>query len=136
VMKLNQNKTWKRFLSLRAVCALVIAFIMAVLHDAAVGLFGLGAGKLGGLGVSVGYTVFMAFAIIVGNFNGFLTGEWRNAGRAAVRWIIAGIFVLVIAVCILGLGKGLDAQPQQPPPMETQEPNQGTTPEIQDSFDP
>ena len=136
VMKLNQNKTWKRFLSLRAVFALVIAFIMAVLHDAAVGLFGLGAGKLGGLGVSVGYTVFMAFAIIVGNFNGFLTGEWRNAGRAAVRWIIAGIFVLVIAVCILGLGKGLDAQPQQPPPMETQEPNQGTTPEIQDSFDP
>jgi len=112
VMKLNQNKTWKRFLSPSAFVAIVIAFIMAVLHDAAVTLFGFGASKLGDLGVSVGYTVFMAFAIIVGNFNGFLTGEWRNAGRAAVRWIYAGIIVLVIAVCILGLGKGLDV-PQQ-----------------------
>ena len=115
VMKLNQNKTWNRFLSPNAVVALVIAFVMAVLHDAAVGLFGLGASKLGDLGVSVGYTVFMAFAIIVGNFNGFLTGEWRNAGRAAVRWIFAGIIVLVVAVCILGLGKGLDAQPEPAP---------------------
>ena len=108
VVKLNQNKTWNRFLTPSAVFALGIAFIMAVLHDAAVGLFGLGASMLGDLGVSVGYTVFMAFAIIVGNFNGFLTGEWRNAGKKAVSWIYAGIITLVIAVCILGLGKGLD----------------------------
>ena len=117
VMKLQQNKTWKRFLSLNAFVAIVIALVMAVLHDAAVGLFGWGASKLGGLGVSVGYTVFMAFAIIVGNFNGFLTGEWRNAGKAAIRWIFAGIIVLVIAVCILGIGKGLDAGQQDPPPI-------------------
>ena len=107
-MKLSKNKTWGSFRSPGAAFAVVIALIMAVLHDAAVGLFGLGAGKLGSLGVSVGYTVFMAFAIIVGNFNGFLTGEWRNAGRPATRCIQAGIVVLVIAVCILGLGKGLD----------------------------
>ena len=108
VVKLNQNKTWNRFLTPSAAFALLIAFLMAVLHDAAVGLFGLGASKLGVLGVSVGYAVFMAFSIMVGNFNGFLTGEWRNAGKATVRWITAGIIVLVIAVCILGLGKGLD----------------------------
>ena len=117
VVKLNQNKTWKRFLTPSAMFALVIAFLMAVLHDAAVGLFGLGASKLGGLGVSVGYAVFMAFSIMVGNFCGFLTGEWRGAGRKAVRWITAGIIVLVIAVCILGLGKGLDI----PAPTEVQQ---------------
>ena len=108
VMKLTQNKTWKRFLSLKAVAAICIALLMAILHDAAVALFGLGASKLGVLGVSVGYTVFMAFSIMVGNFNGFLTGEWRNAGKRAVRWIFVGIIVLVTAVCILGLGKYLD----------------------------
>jgi len=108
-MKLCKNKTWGHFRSPEAGAALVIALVMAILHDAAVGLFGLGASKLGEWGVSVGYTVFMAFAIIVGNLNGFLTGEWRNAGKPAVRWICAGIFVLVIAVCILGFGKGLDA---------------------------
>lgn len=109
IAKLSKNGTWKRFLSPQAAFALVIAMVMAVLHDSAVGLFGLGASKLGGLGVSVGYAVFMAFSIIVGNFTGFLSGEWRNAGRAAKSWISAGIVVLVIAVCILGLGKGMDA---------------------------
>jgi len=108
VVKLQQNKTWNRFLSPKAFVAIIIALIMAVLHDAAVGLFGWGASKLGDLGVSVGYTVFMAFAIIVGNFNGFWTGEWRNAGRKATQWIINGIIVLVVAVCVLGIGKGLD----------------------------
>lgn len=85
---------------------------MAVLHDAAVGLFGLGAGKIGNLGVSVGYTVFMAFSIMVGNFTGFLTGEWKNAGKQALRWIWAGILLLVVAVCILGLSKSLDKTPE------------------------
>jgi L-rhamnose-H+ transport protein len=107
VFKLCKNKTWGQFKSQGAGAALGIALIMAILHDAAVGLFGLGASKLGDLGVSVGYTVFMAFAIIVGNLNGFLTGEWRNAGKPAIRWICAGIAVLVVAVCILGYGKGL-----------------------------
>ena len=107
-VKLCKNRAWGNFLSPGAGAALGIALAMAVLHDAAVGLFGLGASKLGGLGVSVGYTVFMAFAIIVGNLNGFLTGEWRNAGKPATRWICAGIAVLVIAVCILGYGKGLE----------------------------
>ena len=107
-VKLGKNRTWGRFLSPGAGVAVAIALVMAILHDAAVGLFGLGASKLGTLGVSVGYTVFMAFAIIVGNLNGFLTGEWRNAGKPATRWICAGIAVLVVAVCILGYGKGLD----------------------------
>ena len=88
--------------------AVGIALVMAVLHDAAVALFGLGASKLGTLGVSVGYTVFMAFAIMVGNMNGFLTGEWKNAGKKAVTWICVGIAILVVAVCLLGIGKGLD----------------------------
>jgi len=106
VMKLNQNKTWKRFLAPKAVIALVIAFLMAVLHDAALVFFGLAVSLLGN--VSVSLAIFTALAIIVGNFNGFLTGEWRNAGRAAVRWISTGIIILVIAVGILAVGRALD----------------------------
>ncbi|MCL2744098.1 MAG: hypothetical protein FWE67_09615 [Planctomycetaceae bacterium] len=114
VMKLNQNKTWKHFVSPKAVAAIVIAFIMAVLHDAALVFFGLAVSMLGN--VSVSLAIFTALAIIVGNFNGFLTGEWRNAGRAAVRWIRAGIFVLVIAVAVLAVGRGLDVPPEPPIP--------------------
>jgi hypothetical protein len=43
----------------------------------------------------------MSFAIIVGNINGFLTGEWKGASKQSVNWILAGIAVLVVGVCIL-----------------------------------
>ena len=108
-IKLTKNKTWSRFYDIRVMFAVGVAFVMAVLHDLAVALFGFGASMLGALGVSVGYTVFMAFAIMVGNFNGFLTGEWKNAGKQAVTWILVGIGILVIAVCLLGVSKGLDS---------------------------
>lgn len=113
-VKLTQNKTWGRFGNPKVLLAVAIALLMAVLHDAAVGLFGFGASKLGELGVSVGYTVFMAFSIIVGNFTGFLTGEWKNAGKSAVRWIGVGIVLLVLAVGILGVSKGMDDGSAQP----------------------
>ena len=121
-VKLNQNKSWQNFKKPKVMFAVVIALLMAFLHDAAVGLFGFGASKLGDLGVSVGYTVFMAFAIMIGNFNGFLTGEWKNAGKKALRWIYAGILLLVVAVCILGTSNGLDTlnkQSETPPVQES-----------------
>jgi malonate-semialdehyde dehydrogenase (acetylating)/methylmalonate-semialdehyde dehydrogenase len=39
---------------------------MACLHDGAILFFGVGASKLGALGVAIGYAAFMSFAIIVG----------------------------------------------------------------------
>jgi sulfite exporter TauE/SafE len=77
---------------------------MALLHDAAILLFGVGASKLGPLGVAVGYAAFMSFAIIVGNINGFLTKEWKGADKRSIYWITAGIIILIIGVSILAKG--------------------------------
>jgi L-rhamnose-H+ transport protein len=82
---------------------------MALLHDGAIFLFGLGYFKLGDLGVSVGYAVFMSFAILVGNVHGFRSGEWTGAGRRSLAWIVAGIAILIVSVCILGLGNAMTA---------------------------
>jgi len=82
---------------------------MDAFQDGAIFLFGLGYFKLGDLGVSVGYAVFMSFAIIVGNVHGFRTGEWKGASRRSVAWIVAGIAILVAGVCILGLGNAMGA---------------------------
>jgi L-rhamnose-H+ transport protein len=80
---------------------------MAVLHDAAIFFFGLGWINLGDLGISVGYPVFMSFAIIVGNIHGFRTGEWKGASRQSVAWIIVGIAILIVGVCLLAQGKAM-----------------------------
>ena len=101
IYKLTANKTWKNLTSPGIGKVLLLALAMACLHDGAIVFFGLGATKLGDLGISVGYAVFMSFAIIVGNINGFLTGEWKGASKQSVNWILAGIAVLVVGVCIL-----------------------------------
>jgi len=105
VLQLTRNKTWDRFARPGVGRVLLLAAAMAVLHDAAIFLFGLGWISLGNeLAVSIGYPAFMSFAIIVGNFHGFRTGEWKGAGRRSVGWLVVGIGLLIVGVCVLGVG--------------------------------
>jgi len=110
--KLFRNRTWGSFRRPGIGRVLAVALVMALLHDGAIVLFGVGASKLGPLGVAVGYAVFMSFAIIVGNVNGFLTREWKGASRRSLGWIAAGIVVLVLGVCTLATGNYLMGQAQ------------------------
>jgi L-rhamnose-H+ transport protein len=104
VFKLSANKTWGTLSKAGIGKVLIIAMIMACLHDGAILLFGVGASKLGDIGAAIGYAIFMSFAIIVGNVNGFLTGEWKGASKISVNWIIAGIVVLMLGVSVLQRG--------------------------------
>jgi len=109
VYKLCRNKTWSSFKQPGIGRVLLIALIMAALHDGAILFYGVGASCLGPLGAAVGYAVFMSFAIMVGNVNGFLTGEWKGASRTSVTWIIAGIAVLMLGVSVLQKGNNMHA---------------------------
>jgi len=108
--KLTKNKTWNSLAKPGIGRVLVVAFIMALLHDGAILFYGIGASKLGDLGGAVGYAVFMSFAIIVGNINGFLTGEWKGASKRSVAWLAAGILVLIIGVSTLQRGNYMQGQ--------------------------
>lgn len=107
IIQLTRNRTWGRLVRPGAARILLLAAVMAILHDAAIFFFGLGCISLGDLGVSVGYPMFMSFAIIVGNVHGFRTGEWKGASRQSVVWIIAGIALLIVGVCLLAQGKAM-----------------------------
>jgi len=104
VVQLTKNKTWAHLTQPGIAWILLMAALMAILHDAAIFLFGLGWMRLGDLGVPVGYPIFMSFAIMVGNFHGFRTGEWKGASRTSVTWIVVGIAILVLGVCLLAQG--------------------------------
>jgi len=107
LVQLVRNKTWGHFARPGIGLTLVLALVMAILHDGAIFLFGLGYQKLGDLGISVGYAVFMSFAILVGNFHGFRTGEWKGAGRDSICWLLMGVASLVLGVYILGVGNSM-----------------------------
>jgi L-rhamnose-H+ transport protein len=106
-IQLTRNRTWGHLAKPGEGRVLVLAAAMAVLHDAAIFFFGLGWINLGDLGVPVGYPVFMSFAIVVGNVHGFRTGEWKGASRQSIAWIIVGIALLIVGVCVLAQGKAM-----------------------------
>ncbi len=99
--KLTVNRTWGTLASPGALPVYAVAFLMALLHDGAIACFGVGFPRLGALGVSVGYAIFMSLAIVTGTVNGFLAGEWRGADARAVRGIRLALAILVAGVCVL-----------------------------------
>ncbi len=119
LVQLTKNRTWGKLTRGPIVATLLIALVMALLHDGAILFWGLGAARLGPLGVGVGYAVFMSIAIIVGNVNGFLTGEWKGASRQSKTWILAGLMVLIVGVSVLA--KGNIMRTQAPPPLPAAE---------------
>jgi L-rhamnose-H+ transport protein len=110
VYKLSANKTWSTLTKPGIGHVLLIALVMACLHDGAILLYGVGASKLGDIGAAIGYAIFMSFAIMVGNVNGFLTGEWKGASKTSIKWIIAGIIVLMLGVSVLTRGNYMNSE--------------------------
>jgi L-rhamnose-H+ transport protein len=104
VYKLCKNRTWGSFKKPGIGKVLLIALIMAFLHDGAILFYGIGASRLGPLGVAVGYAMFMSFTITIGNLNGFLTGEWKGASRRSVGLLVSGVLLLIVGVGVLTKG--------------------------------
>ena len=105
--KLTINKTWGTLARPDALPVFAVALVMALLHDGAIAFFGVGCPKLGALGVSVGYAIFMSLAIFTGTINGFLTGEWRGADARAVNGIRLALAILVAGVCVLAYANAM-----------------------------
>jgi L-rhamnose-H+ transport protein len=105
--KLTANRTWGTLARPDALPVYAVALVMALLHDGAIACFGVGCPKLGALGVSVGYAIFMSLAIFTGTVNGFLAGEWRGADARAVSGIRFALAILVAGVCLLATANAL-----------------------------
>jgi L-rhamnose-H+ transport protein len=98
-----RNRSWNVFLSSPR-SDIVFSILLGVLFMGSTVLYGLGAIRLGLLGTSVGWGIMQIMQIVVGNLSGFLTGEWKLAGANAVRLMLAGVAVLVVASTVMAYG--------------------------------
>jgi L-rhamnose-H+ transport protein len=80
------------------------ASMMAVLWTGSLIVYGWGANKLGRLGPSLGWSLWNAILILTTFVCGLLTHEWRGASGRALRLLLAGITILIVATVLLGLG--------------------------------
>ena len=102
-----KNGTWRKYAQPGAARDGSLSLIMAILHFVVVLLYGVGAYYIGDLGTSLGFAAFMSLSIVIANVLGFLTGEWKDVGARPVKWIIIAMVVLIISVCVLGIGNSL-----------------------------
>lgn len=107
VFLLYRNKSWGAFGALGSAKNHLLAALMGGLWMAGVSVYGSGAAALGDLGAVIGWPLFMSTVIITGNVWGFLTGEWKQASRAALSWNLAGVVVLIGAIVIISFGSSL-----------------------------
>lgn len=78
--------------------------LMGLLCFASFIVYGAGANALGELGAVVGWPLFMSMSLITSNTLGWLSGEWKGAPQRAIRFAVAGIGVLIVAITVIAVG--------------------------------
>ncbi len=73
-------------------------FLMGAFWIAGFFLYGIGAGKLGDLGLSLGWGILMSAIVLIANGWGIGTGEWKGSPAWAQRRLATGLVVLIIAI--------------------------------------
>jgi L-rhamnose-H+ transport protein len=73
-------------------------FLMGALWIAGFFLYGIGAGKLGDLGLSLGWGILMSAVVLIANAWGIGSGEWKGSPAWAQRRLATGLAILIIAI--------------------------------------
>jgi L-rhamnose-H+ transport protein len=81
--------------------------LMAFMWIGSFYLYGISTANLGRWGVIIGWPVFIALSIVVGNLWGLWKGEWRGAPATASSLLRAGLLVLMVAVITIAISNSL-----------------------------
>jgi L-rhamnose-H+ transport protein len=99
---LGRNRTFGLFGAAASGGYWLLVAVMGLLWLGSIVLYGNGVTKIGALGLVVGWPVFMSGAVIASAAWGSLFGEWKNSGRPARVYMLAGVLSLMVAITILG----------------------------------
>ncbi len=75
---------------------------MGLLWGGSIFLYGAAAPRLGSIGPSVGWPLSLAVGLLVANLMGVLLGEWRSVAPNAVKQMISGLGILLVAIILCG----------------------------------
>ncbi len=102
--KLRATRTFSRFGTGNFGRNSLLAFSMAAMWYAGLLLYGVAAVKMGKLGPSIGFGLFVSGTVLFANFLGWRAGEWKGASPAVVREFLKGMVLIVIAIFVIAFG--------------------------------
>lgn len=79
----------------------LVGATMGFLWFGSIILYSISTVKLGDLGTSIGWPLFLASIVVASTIFGALTGEWARTGTRPIRTMILGVGFLVLAIAIL-----------------------------------
>jgi L-rhamnose-H+ transport protein len=106
VYLLVKNNSMKTYSTQGASKGIIWALLTAILWFAALGVYGQGAALMGEFGPAIGWTMFLALALVISNGWGIGGGEWKGVPRAFTILMIGNV-VLIISWIILGYANSL-----------------------------
>jgi len=102
VYLLRRNRSWSLFSKPQSPTKCWLGgVLMGLLWFSGVVTYGIGASRLGPLGGSLGWPLYMAMLIITANVWGAMTGEWKGASRRSSGYAWLGMAVLVAAIYVI-----------------------------------
>jgi L-rhamnose-H+ transport protein len=104
-VKLSKNQTWSIYAGKANARNYLLCFLMGLFFILSTVSYGAAAGVLGTLGPVLGWPVYMSSLILGNNFWGWYTGEWANARSVAIRTMLLGIALQIVAMVLLGIAK-------------------------------
>ncbi|MEO1011794.1 MAG: L-rhamnose/proton symporter RhaT [Bacteroidota bacterium] len=104
LVRLFKNNSWGSYTSPQSGKAHLWAIVSGIFWFAALGVYGQGAALMGDLGPVIGWPILLGLSLIIGNIWAYRSGEWKNAEKP-FRILLAGLAVLLFAICILGYAK-------------------------------
>ncbi len=99
------NRTYKLFFAPRTGFYWFLVLIMSALYIGSIVVYAMATSIIGPTGAVIGFPIYMATMILTGNLAGLLTGEWKNAPRAAYSFGLTGMLTLVAAIVIIALSR-------------------------------
>ena len=97
---LRKNSTSGKFLSV-GINYWFLAFVMGAFWFGSVLLYGAAVPRLGALGSSLGWPLYMSLIVVAASFVGIATGEWKQSGRRPLTIQLAGVATLIVAIILL-----------------------------------
>jgi L-rhamnose-H+ transport protein len=107
VYLIRRNRSYKNFFKKGTGHYWAWAVFMGILWPGGIVIYGIGATRIGELGAFLSFPVMLICSILAGNILGTLTGEWSGVGLKPKRIMIIGVFLLFLAIFILGYSNSL-----------------------------
>ena len=105
VYLLRRNRGWSDFARGDTISHWFYGFVMGLLQMSAFLIYTIGASRIDKFtelgGTVLGWPVYTALAILTGNFEGLLRGEWRHSDRRTFMLLYLGLGLLTISSAVV-----------------------------------